>query len=212
MTGQTRFSLYLLLIMLLAVTLTGCGDTKPDTPTGLNAVGGDGKVTISWNSRSSTTYRLYWSTTSGGANIQTGTKIDPATSPYVLTGLTNGTPCYFAVMAVNTDGESPLSSEVSATPGVSAPPAAPTGVVATPGVAKANISWTAAAGATSYYVYYATTAANATRVNGFRFSPANTTSQEITGLTAGTWYFVVTAVNANGDESVASAPVASATL
>lgn len=212
MTGPDRLSLYLIMIMVLCMNLTGCGDTKPNTPSGLTAVAGNGKVTVSWSGVSSSTYRLYWSATSGGA--KTGSRIDRATSPYVLTGLTNGTTYYFAVMAVNSEGESPLSSEVSATPAASSPPATPTNVTATPGpgVGKATISWTAVAGATSYYVYYSTTSANATRANGLRFSPSNTATQEITGLAAGTWYFSVTSVNSNADESTASAPVVSAVI
>lgn len=211
MTGSIRRCLYLLSLVLLCVALSGCGDTRPNPPSGLTAVAGNGKVTVSWSSGSATTYRLYYSTTSGAT--KGGTKIDPATSPREVTGLTNGTTYYFTVTAVNSDGESPLSNEVSATPATSTPPAVPTGVTATsPAVGKANITWIATANATSYYVYYSNISANATKTSGLRTAATSLLTQDVTGLAAGTWYFVVTAVNANGDESTVSTPAVSAII
>jgi len=210
MKSLTRLTLHLLFLIVFAAILGGCGDTKPNTPSGLTAVDGDGKVTVSWNSVTSTTYKIYWSSTSGGTKTSP-TIIDPATSPQVVTGLTNGTTYYFAVIAKNSEGESALSSEVSATPTAAAVPAAPTGVGVLAGTGKATVSWTAVSGATSYYVYYSSTLANATKANGVRFSPATASPQDVTGLTPGVWYFVVTAVNASG-ESVESSPAVSATV
>ncbi len=55
-----------------------------------------------------------------------GTKITGATSSYIHTGLSNGTTYYYIVTAVNTDGESASSSEISAMP----PPQLSVGLVA----------------------------------------------------------------------------------
>ena len=78
----------------------------------------------------------------------------------------------------------------------SSPPSAPTGLSATAGNAQVSLSWTASTGATSYNVKRSTT-------NGGPYttvsSPAGT-SYTNTGLTNGTtYYYIVTAVNANGE-------------
>jgi len=76
-------------------------------------------------------------------------------------------------------------------------PSTPAGLVATPGAARAILTWTASTGATSYNVYRGTTAGGesttpiATGITGATFTN--------TGLTAGTtYYYKVVAVNAVG--------------
>lgn len=89
--------------------------TAPSAPTGVNAVAGDGQVTISWSPvAGADSYNLYWNTTSP-ATKTTGNKIQGVTSPYVHTGRTNGTTYYYVVTAVNVNGESVESAQVSAT-------------------------------------------------------------------------------------------------
>lgn len=90
--------------------------TIPSAPTGATATAGNGTITINWNSvTSATSYNIYWSTTSGVAKTS-GTKITNASRPYTHTSLTNGTPYYYVVTAVNSIGESSESSQVTATP------------------------------------------------------------------------------------------------
>jgi len=87
----------------------------PAAPTGLGATPGNAQVTLNWTAASSaTSYNVKRSTTNGGpyANVQTGV----TGTTFTNTGLTNGTPYYYVVTAVNASGESPISTQVSATP------------------------------------------------------------------------------------------------
>ncbi len=85
----------------------------PPAPTGLTATAGNGQVTLSWNASSgATSYDVLWSTSSSGPFSSTST----TSTPYTVSGLTNGTLYYFEVEAVNSSGTSAASNEVSATP------------------------------------------------------------------------------------------------
>ena len=91
------------------------------SPTGVTATAGNAQVTISWTSvTGATSYNIYWSTTTGVTKT-TGTKILNATNPFTHTGLTNGTTYFYVVTAVDANGESAESAQVSATPTSTAP-------------------------------------------------------------------------------------------
>jgi outer membrane protein assembly factor BamB len=80
---------------------------------------GNGQVTVSWTGvPGAISYNIYRSTTAANATMSAGTKIADVTSPYVDTGLTNGTAYYYLVTAVTNGGENPLSSPVAAKPGI----------------------------------------------------------------------------------------------
>jgi len=78
---------------------------------------------------------------------------------------------------------------------------APTGVTATAGKNQVTIAWTPVSGATSYNIYWSTTAGvtGQAGTNGTPiFGVPNPFTQ--TGLTAGTtYYYVVTSQNANAE-------------
>jgi hypothetical protein len=87
----------------------------PAAPTGVSATGGNAQVSVAWSaSTGATSYNLYRSTTSGGEGT-TAYKTN-VTSPTVDTAVTNGTPYFYKVAAVNSAGTSPLSTEATATP------------------------------------------------------------------------------------------------
>jgi hypothetical protein len=90
-----------------------------DTVTGVAAYGGIGRVTMTWHPvPTATRYNIYWNTTPGVTKT-TGTPIRGLVDlTYAHPNLTNGTPYYYIVTAVNSTGESPASAEVSATPSV----------------------------------------------------------------------------------------------
>jgi hypothetical protein len=91
-------------------------NNAPATPAGISATGGDGQIMIAWNPvTTANAYHIYWSNASG---VQAGgeNRITDVTSPYRHEGLRNGAPYYYVVTALNADGESSASPEVSAIP------------------------------------------------------------------------------------------------
>jgi phage tail sheath protein FI/fibronectin type 3 domain-containing protein len=133
----------------------------PATPTGVVATSGDQQITLTWSaSPGATGYSVYYSTTSGaemgasGSSVSTsGTLCLVPTSPT----LENGTTYYFEVVANNASGNSAPSTEVSSVPGtVTIPPAAPTGLTATPANDQVTLAWSPSPGASSYDVYIST--------------------------------------------------------
>ena len=174
----------------------------PVKPAGLTGVAGDSQATLIWSEvPSATSYNIYWAATAG-VGTASGTKISGAVSGQAVTGLTNGTSYYFVVTALNAAGESVVSSEVSLTPSLPVP-GRPSGVAVSGGDAKVTITWNEVSGATSYNIYYGTSA-GVTKSSGTKVAGV-TAPQEITGLTNGqAYFFVVTAENASGEGVVSS--------
>ena len=198
------------------IIFLGCGNwaggnisqspNAPSSPVNVTATPGNGAVTITWDaSPGATSYNVYYSTQSG-VSTTSGSQITGATSPFVISNLSNETTYYFVVTAVSSGGESFESAQVSAMPSaLIQAPATPVNVTATPANGAVSISWTLSAGATSYNIYYGTTSGNV-RATGLRIV-ATTSPWTINGLTNSlVYYFVVTAVNSNL-ESVESSQV-----
>ncbi|MCR8632216.1 fibronectin type III domain-containing protein [Paenibacillus radicis (ex Xue et al. 2023)] len=182
-------------------TATPLKPQPPAKPTGLTAAAQNSQVILNWNAAAGAqSYTVKYATTSGGPYISvTGI----ASNSHTVTGLTNNTTYYFTVSAVNEVGPSGDVTEVQAKPVQSPPPLPPTGVKATASDAKVNVSWSAVNGATSYNVKRSTDGQNFTAVA----TGVTATNYTNTGLTNGTtYYYVVTAVNIDG-ESVNSAAV-----
>ena len=95
------------------------GDTTvaPATPTGVSAAPGDGTLSVSWDPVSNaTSYNVYYGSsegvTTGNASVTSGT------TSVNLPGLSNNTPYYLKVAAVNAGGSSGLSDESCGVPSV----------------------------------------------------------------------------------------------
>jgi len=86
-------------------------------PTGVAATAGDTQVSVAYTGATgASTYNGYYGTSSGACSGKTKVTGIGA-SPWVLTGLTNGTAYYFNVSNVDSNSnESACSSEVTATP------------------------------------------------------------------------------------------------
>jgi hypothetical protein len=172
----------------------GISDNQPSN---VKATAGDAQATVSWTAvPGGRVYKVYDSTTPGAENYSNppACRTTGKTS-CTVTGLTNGQPYYFTVVASFANGNSAPSSEVTATPELPAP----TGVTAAAGNGKVTISWNGVLYATSYRVYKGTTPLTVSTL-------ACTTATHkctVTGLTnTTTYYFDVVAL------SPASAPSA----
>lgn len=184
-------------------TATPTPDPAPAAPTDVRAVPGPAQATITWSQvPGAASYNLYHSATAGVTKT-TGTQISKVTSPRVVPSLTNGVLHYFVVTAVNANGESVESGEVSTTPTPNPAPASPTGVTAAPGPTQATINWSPVPGATSYNLYYSPTA-GVTKTTGTKI-PGVTSPKVVNSLVRGVpYHFVVTAENADGESNDSS--------
>jgi cellulose 1,4-beta-cellobiosidase len=172
----------------------------PAAPTGLTATPGNAQVTLTWSaSATATTYSVKRTTVSGGPYTAIASGL--TSTSYTNTGLTNGTTYFYVVTASNLGGESGVSNQASATP-VPPPPAAPTGLAASPGNAQVTLTWQASATATSYSVKRST-------ASGGPFATVATGLVALTytdtGLTNGTkYYYIVTASNLGGESGASN--------
>jgi Glycoside hydrolase family 44/Fibronectin type III domain len=86
----------------------------PAAPTALTATPGNQQISLTWTASSgATSYHVKRATVSGGPYTQVAA---PASNSYINTGLTNGTPYFYVVSALNATGESTNSSPARATP------------------------------------------------------------------------------------------------
>jgi len=179
----------------------------PTAPTGLTATPSGTQVSnlqvaLAWNaSASATGYNLKRSTSSGTET----TILTLAATNYTDTNVVNGTLYYYVVSAVNLSGEGANSTEASARP-IVAPPA-PAGLTPTAGLNAVGLSWTAAAGATTYNVKRSTTAGAEATIAGV----SGTTYTDTNAVSGTNYYYVVSGVNSVGQGSnsteVSASPV-----
>lgn len=175
---------------------TGTTGNAPTAPTNVIATAGNGQVILNWNAvTNATSYVARYSLTSGGPYINGGQPVTGTTA--TVTGLNNGTPYFFVVVARNSTGDSPNSTQVTATPSTTgAVPLAPTGLTATRGNNQISLTWNSSTGASTYAIRRSTN-------NGGPYT------QIVSGLTGNTYtdngaangtpyYYVITATNAAG--------------
>ncbi len=186
--------------------------TPPAPPSGLLATAGNGAVDLSWiaNGESDLAgYNVYRSTTAGGPYSKLNGGL-VATNAYTDTTVTNGTTYFYVVTAVDTSSnESGDSNEVSATPDAGlpdvTPPAAPTGLAATPGDGQVDLAWNpnGESDLAGYNVHRSTASGGPyTQLNGALLGSASYT--DATAVNGTTYYYVVTAVDTSANESADS--------
>ncbi len=193
--------------------------TVPLAPTGISAVAGDSKATVSWTappaagSPAITSYLITAST--GPTQTVNCTATCPTSAAF--TGLTNGVAVSFTVAGTNVVGLGSQSlSSNTVTP--AALPGAPGTVTGVRGNGLVLVSFTAPAsnGGVQITQYTATSSPGGFMGSVSCVPPAAcATTVSVSGLTNGTAYtFTVVATNAagNGPASAASAPVTPATI
>ncbi|MGB7746903.1 MAG: beta-galactosidase GalA [Verrucomicrobiia bacterium] len=191
--------------IILTATATGLTSTNititeaatlpaPAAPVSVVAIATNQQNVISWDVvPGALTYNVKRSTTSGGPYSVIATNI--ATIGFIDTNVVNLMTYYYVVTAVNANGESVNSIEVSGTPHLPPVPTVPTGVTATRSDTQVTLSWVGASGAASYNVKRGTTSGTYTTITNL-----TGTSLVVTGLVNGTmYYFVVSALNPTGE-------------
>jgi hypothetical protein len=173
----------------------------PSAPQNLVGVAGPGLVTLEWTLPADnggmpvTDYRVQYSTDGLNWLPPTGLLVGGPGLSYVVTGLTNGTPYFFRVAAINEAGMGPAAQTGPVTPRIPAPQ--PIALAATPGNSQVALAWIAptpvVAGETiSGYLVESSSNGGGTWTT-VAIVPG--TSTTVTGLTNGVLYtFRVTAV------------------
>jgi predicted phage tail protein len=184
--------------------VAGSASSVPSPPTNLKATVSGTSVQLSWQAPGGnvSSYRVEVGTSSGQSNTRTATT---SSTSYTVTGLSSGR-YYFRVRAINSTGQSAPSNEVTATVGSSGGGSGGGGSNL-PGAPTNFASWTRPDGS-----LYLTWQKPSGTVTGYRLevgrssgardvltrSLGTATNYTLSGLSAGTYYLRVRAVNSAG--------------
>jgi fibronectin type 3 domain-containing protein len=168
----------------------------PAAPASLTATAvASNQVSLTWSSVTNASgYNVRRSTTSGSGYGVIASNI--AGAGYDDTTAAAGTPYFYVVSAINGGGESANSTQAGATPPAPSVPAAPVGLVASPGPTRIALSWAASIGASSYNVWRSTTPGGPYASIASGVVAAFTDTNVTVGTT---YYYAVSAVNTVGE-------------
>jgi predicted phage tail protein len=193
--------------------------TLPSQATEVATARGNGMVEITWSSPEEKggsvigAYRIYRGLSP--SNLSMVASVNGSTFTYSDLGLTNGVRVYYAVAAVNVEGQGAGSTVVSAVPATL--PSAPRELKATAGSASVQLSWLAPAsdGGSPITHYRVWRGSNAT-VLSFLGNSTGTSYIDSSVENGKTYYYHVTAVNDVGEgansTTVSASPTADDTL
>jgi fibronectin type 3 domain-containing protein len=181
-------------------------DVTPPAVPAPTATSGDGSVSLTWTAvPDAGSYRVYRSTTTP---VPTTTPLaEPTGTSYADNAVTNGTTYHYVVTALDAVGnESAASSDLIGTPADATAPDAPPSLNASAGDGQVTLAWTASAApdVVGFRVYGSDESPVVLTAGNLVGSTADLTLID-TGLPNGTVrYYVVTALDAAGNESAAS--------
>ncbi len=155
----------------------------------MSGTSGDAQVSVSWSAPASnggaaiTDYIVQYATSSGGSYTTFSDGISTTTSATV-TGLTNNTPYYFKVAAVNSAGTSSYSTVSASVTPKSVPPVVSS---VTAGSGSLTFTWNAIThGGNTYRIYWGT---DSTFATAYTYTETPSTSYTASSLTNGTTYY-----------------------
>ncbi len=179
-----------------AYSTEGSTTPEPGVPGLLNAYPGNGCIGLNWAAATgATSYNIKRSTTSGSSYAQYGSS---TSTSFTDNSASNGTNYYYVVTAVGGGGESSTSTQASAKP-LTTLVAIPTALKANAGDTSVALTWTAAAGATSYNVKRSTVSGSGYSTISTANSVTTTNFTDKTGVNGTTYYYVVTSVSVSGE-------------
>lgn len=141
-----------------SATPSATATTLPAAPQTLTAVANGVEINLTWSaSTGATSYAVYWGAQSNFTPVATQrVEVTNGNLTYTHTGLTPTTTYYYLVKAKNAIGESTAGAAANATTTTATDTVlAPTNPTASISGNIMTVTWTAAAGATGYHVYYA---------------------------------------------------------
>ena len=192
----------------------GTPDTQaPAAPTNLTATGGLGQAALAWTAATDNVgiarYNVHRSTTAG--LYARGREPHRAADGYELhdSGLAAATYYYKVTAQDGSSNVSPSSNEASASVTAdTSSPTTPANLAATGGAGQAALSWNASTdnvGVVRYNLHRSTSSGFTPSATSDRIAQPTGTGFTDSGLGAGTYYYKVTAEDASGNMSGASA-------
>ena len=186
----------------------------PGAPAGLVATGGSGQVVLTWNTPSNSgtqvisEYKIYRGGSAGGLSYLGKTGSNSLT--YIDAGLMNGLTFYYAVVAVNSVGDSTKSIAANASTLTTSPSGAPEEVSEVNVVPNDNsvaVRWTApdqgSSPITHYYVYRAETNDTSQALLIANLNGSALSFQDTSAVNGKTYYYWVMTSNSLGASNAA---------